>query len=388
MPIKNRLADLHEEITGWRRDIHQNPELLFDTHRTSALVADKLSEFGCDEVATGIGKTGVVGVIKGKTDGNRLVVGLRADMDALPMQETTGLDYASRIDESMHACGHDGHTAMLLGAAKYLAETRNFDGTAVVIFQPAEEGGGGGQVMVDDGLMDRFNIQEVYGLHNMPGLKTGTFAIRSGAFFAAADQFTIAVTGKGGHAAQPHKGVDSTVVAAHIVLALQSIASRNVDPLHSVVVSICSFRTGSDAYNVIPQEVILKGTVRSLIEEVRDLAETRIGEIASRTAEAFGAEAVTEYERGYPVMVNSEEETGFAAKVAEKISGQATEENPPVMGAEDFSYMLEARPGSYILIGNGDTAPVHNPNYDFNDEIIPAGSSYWAELVETRMPVA
>ncbi len=388
MPIKNRLADLHEEITGWRRDIHQNPELLFDTHRTSALVADKLSEFGCDEVATGIGKTGVVGVIKGKTDGNGLVVGLRADMDALPMQETTGLEYASRTDDSMHACGHDGHTAMLLGAAKYLAETRNFDGTAVVIFQPAEEGGGGGQVMVDDGLMDRFNIQEVYGLHNMPGLETGKFAIRSGAFFAAADQFTIVVKGRGGHAAQPHKGVDTTVVAAHTVLALQSIASRNVDPLHSVVVSVCSFRTGSDAYNVIPQEVVLKGTVRSLIEEVRDLAEKRIGEIASRTAEAFGAEAVTEYERGYPVMVNSVEETEFAARIAEKITGQATKENPPIMGAEDFSYMLEARPGSYILIGNGDTAPVHNPNYNFNDEIIPSGSSYWAELVETRMPAA
>ena len=386
MPIRNRLADLHEEITGWRRDIHQNPELLFDTHRTSALVAEKLSEFGCDDVVTGIGKTGVVGVIKGRSDMNGKVIGLRADMDALPMQETTGLDYASQTAEAMHACGHDGHTAMLLGAAKYLAETRNFDGTAIVIFQPAEEGGGGGQVMVDEGLMDRFNIQEVYGMHNMPGFKTGEFAIRSGPFFAAADQFTITVKGRGGHAAQPHKGVDPTVVASHIVIALQSIASRNVDPLQSVVVSVCSFRTGSDAYNVIPEEVVLKGTVRTLTEEVRDLAERRVVDTAKLTAQAFDAEATTDFERGYPVMVNSEDETRFAAEVAEKVTGQATMEVPPVMGAEDFSYMLEARPGSYILVGNGDTAPVHNQNYDFNDEIIPVGSSFWAELVETRMP--
>ena len=386
MPIRNRLADLHEEITGWRRDIHQNPELLFDTHRTSALVAEKLSEFGCDDVVTGIGKTGVVGVIKGRSDMNGKVIGLRADMDALPMQETTGLDYASQTAEAMHACGHDGHTAMLLGAAKYLAETRNFDGTAIVIFQPAEEGGGGGQVMVDEGLMDRFNIQEVYGMHNMPGFKSGEFAIRSGPFFAAADQFTITVKGRGGHAAQPHKGVDPTVVASHIVIALQSIASRNVDPLQSVVVSVCSFRTGSDAYNVIPEEVVLKGTVRTLTEEVRDLAERRVVDTAKLTAQAFDAEATTDFERGYPVMVNSEDETRFAAEVAEKVTGQATMEVPPVMGAEDFSYMLEARPGSYILVGNGDTAPVHNQNYDFNDEIIPVGSSFWAELVETRMP--
>ncbi len=386
MPIRNRLADLHEEITGWRRDIHQNPELLFDTHRTSALVAEKLSEFGCDDVVTGIGKTGVVGVIKGRSDMNGKVIGLRADMDALPMQETTGLEYASQTAEAMHACGHDGHTAMLLGAAKYLAETRNFDGTAIVIFQPAEEGGGGGQVMVDEGLMDRFNIQEVYGMHNMPGFKTGEFAIRSGPFFAAADQFTITVKGRGGHAAQPHKGVDPTVVASHIVIALQSIASRNVDPLQSVVVSVCSFRTGSDAYNVIPEEVVLKGTVRTLTEEVRDLAERRVVDTAKLTAQAFDAEATTDFERGYPVMVNSEDETRFAAEVAEKVTGQATMEVPPVMGAEDFSYMLEARPGSYILVGNGDTAPVHNQNYDFNDEIIPVGSSFWAELVETRMP--
>ena len=386
MPIRNRLADLHEEITGWRRDIHQNPELLFDTHRTSALVAEKLSEFGCDDVVTGIGKTGVVGVIKGRSDMNGKVIGLRADMDALPMQETTGLDYASQTAEAMHACGHDGHTAMLLGAAKYLAETRNFDGTAIVIFQPAEEGGGGGQVMVDEGLMDRFNIQEVYGMHNMPGFKSGEFAIRSGPFFAAADQFTITVKGRGGHAAQPHKGVDPTVVASHIVIALQSIASRNVDPLQSIVVSVCSFRTGSDAYNVIPEEVVLKGTVRTLTEEVRDLAERRVVDTAKLTAQAFDAEATTDFERGYPVMVNSEDETRFAAEVAEKVTGQATMEVPPVMGAEDFSYMLEARPGSYILVGNGDTAPVHNQNYDFNDEIIPVGSSFWAELVETRMP--
>lgn len=386
MPIKNRLANLHDEIAAWRQDIHRNPELLFDTHRTSALVAEKLKAFGCDQVVTGIGRTGVVGVIRGKSVASGLTVGLRADMDALPIQEATGLDYASETDGKMHACGHDGHTAMLLGASRYLAETRNFDGTAVVIFQPAEEGGGGGREMVDDGMMDQFGISEVYGLHNMPGLAPGTFAIRSGSFFAAADQFTIDVSGKGGHAAKPHEAVDTTLVASQIVIALQSIASRNVDPLHSVVVSVCSFRTGTDAYNVIPESARLKGTVRTLDEGIRDLAERRVGEIAAATAEVFGATATTGYERGYPVMVNAEAETGFAARVAERVSGKETAEAPPLMGAEDFSYMLESRPGSYILIGNGDSAPVHNPGYNFNDEIIPAGASYWAELVETRMP--
>ncbi len=264
MPVKNRFAELLPEITAWRRDFHANPELLFDVHRTAGKVADLLAEFGCDEVVTGIGQTGVVGVIKGKTDSRGRVIGLRADMDALPIFEATGLPYASKTPGKMHACGHDGHTAMLLGAAKYLAETRNFDGTAVVIFQPAEEGGGGGREMVADGMIDRFGIDEVYGMHNMPGIPVGHFAIRPGAMMAAADQFDIKVTGKGGHAAKPHDCVDATLIASHIVLALQSIASRNVDPLKQVVVSVCNFRTESDSYNVIPQTVALKGTVRTM----------------------------------------------------------------------------------------------------------------------------
>jgi amidohydrolase len=274
MPVKNRFAELHDEITAWRRDLHENPEIMFETHRTAAIVAEKLTAFGCDEVVTGIGRTGVVGVIKGQANGSGKVVGLRADMDALPIHEATGLPYASKVDGAMHACGHDGHTAMLLGAAKYLAETRNFDGTVVVIFQPAEEGGGGGREMCEDGLMDRFGITEVYGMHNWPDLPLGHFAIRPGPFFAATDQFDIVVRGKGTHAAFPHQGVDSTVVASHIVVALQSIVARNVDPLHSVVVSVTSVQTDGTAYNVIPGAVALRGTVRTLDPDMRVLAQS------------------------------------------------------------------------------------------------------------------
>ncbi len=388
MPIKNRIADLHDEVAAWRQDIHRHPELLFETHRTSALVAERLAEFGCDEVVTGIGRTGVVGVIRGRKEGEGFAVGLRADMDALPIQEATGLDYASRNDGVMHACGHDGHTAMLLGAAKYLAETRNFSGTAVVIFQPAEEGGGGGKEMVDEGLMDRFGIREVYGMHNMPGIPGGQFAIRSGAFFASADQFTIVVRGRGGHAAKPHVTVDPAVAASHVVVALQTVASRGVDPMKAVVVSVCGIRTESDTHNVIPQSVRLQGTIRALDADVRDFAERRVREIADATARAHLAEADVRQTRGYPVMVNSDAETNFARRVAESVTGRETMSVPPIMGAEDFSYMLEARPGSYILLGNGDTAPVHNAGYDFNDAVIPAGVSYWADLVETRMPAS
>ena len=289
MPVKNRFAELLPEITAWRRDIHENPELLFDTHRTAALVAARLREFGCDEVVEGIGRTGVVGVIRGKSDTGGRVIGLRADMDALPIREATGLPYASKVAGKMHACGHDGHTAMLLGAAKYLAETRNFDGAAVVIFQPAEEGGGGGREMVADGMMERFGIQEVYGMHNMPGIPVGQFAIRPGAMMAAADQFEVVVTGKGGHAAKPHDCIDSTLVAAHLVIALQSIASRNVDPLKQVVVSVCTFRTESEAFNVIPQTVLLRGTVRTMDPAVQDFVEARVTAIVAGTAATFGA---------------------------------------------------------------------------------------------------
>jgi len=387
MAVKNRIAEFHSEVTAWRRDIHENPEILYDTHRTSALVAEKLRAFGCDDVVEGIGRTGVVGVIKGNTDTSGKVVGLRADMDALPILEATGLDYASKTEGAMHACGHDGHTAMLLGAAKYLAETRNFDGTAVVIFQPAEEGGAGGREMCEDGMMERWNIQEVYGMHNWPGRPVGEFSIRSGAFFAATDLLEIEFEGLGGHAAKPHETIDTTLMAAQAVTALQSIVSRNADPIDRIVVSITSFETESKAFNVIPQKVALKGTVRTMSTEMRDLAEKRVNEICHGIAATFGGKAVVDYQRNYPVMVNDDEHTKFAAQAAEAVSGQCAEA-PLVMGGEDFAFMLEERPGAYILIGNGDTAMVHHPEYNFNDDAIPAGCSWWAEVIEQRMPAA
>ncbi|MBB3020258.1 hippurate hydrolase [Microvirga lupini] len=387
MPVINRVADLADEITAWRRDFHENPELLFDVHRTAGIVAEKLKSFGCDEVVTGLGRTGVVGVIKGRTNNSGRVIGLRADMDALPIEEATNAPHASKVPGKMHACGHDGHTAMLLGAAKYLAETRNFDGTAVVIFQPAEEGGGGGNEMVKDGLMERFGVQEVYGMHNMPGIPVGQFAIRPGAMMAAADRFTITIEGKGGHAARPHECVDPVVISAHVITALQTIASRNTDPLESVVVSVCTVKAG-EAFNVIPQTAMLLGTVRTLSPEVRDLAETRIRAIVENVCAAFGAKAEVDYDRGYPVTMNDPDKTEFMARVARAVAGENAVDTtvPPLMGAEDFSYMLEQRPGAYIFIGNGDTAGVHHPAYDFNDEASPYGVSLWAKIVETGMP--
>ncbi len=387
MPIKNRFAELHSEITEWRHDLHQNPEIMFEVHRTAALVAERLTAFGCDEVVTGLGRTGVVGVIKGRSDTRGAVIGLRADMDALPILEETGLDYASKTEGAMHACGHDGHTSMLLGAAKYLAETRNFDGTVVVIFQPAEEGGGGGREMCEDGIMDRWNVQEVYGMHNWPGVPTGQFAIRPGPFFAATDQFEIFVNGRGGHAAKPQEGVDPIVAGSHIITALQSIASRNTDPVEQVVVSVTSIESSSNAFNVIPQFVHLKGTVRTLTDENRDMAEDRLKVIATQVGAAMGAEVEVKYYRGYPVMANHDAQTDFAAEVATSINGSC-DEAPLVMGGEDFAYMLLERPGAYILLGNGDSAPVHHPKYNFNDDIIPLGCSWFAEVVERRMPAA
>ena len=386
MPVKNRIADMLPEITEWRRDFHAHPELLFDVHRTAARVAELCRSFGCDEVVEGIGRTGVIAVIKGKSDASGRVVGLRADMDALPIIEQTGVDYASIMPGKMHACGHDGHTSMLLGAAKYLAETRNFDGTAICIFQPAEEGGGGGREMVQDGMMERWGIQEVYGMHNMPGIPLGDFAIRPGAMMAAADTIDITVTGKGGHAAKPHDCVDTTVVAAHIIVALQTIASRGVDPLKQVVVSVCTVATDSTAHNVIPQVVKMKGTVRTMDFAVQDFVEKRIGEICEGVAQALGATAQVVYQRGYPVTVNAEDNTRYAADVAEAVSGRVNRETPPLMGAEDFSFMLLERPGAYIFVGNGDTAHVHHPAYNFDDNAIPFGSSWYAGMVEARMP--
>lgn len=386
MAPRNRFAELLPEITAWRRDFHEHPELQFDVHRTAAKVAELLRGFGCDEVVEGIGRTGVVGVIQGRNGGSGRVIGLRADMDALPIIEQTGLDYASKTPGKMHACGHDGHTAMLLGAAKYLAETRNFDGTAVVIFQPAEEGGGGGREMVQDGMMERFGIQEVYGMHNMPGIPVGHFAIRPGAIMAAADQFEIVVTGKGGHAAKPHECIDTTVVAAHIIVAAQTIASRTVDPLKQVVVSICTLATDSTAHNVIPQVVKMKGTVRTMDAAVQEQVIQRLREIVEGTALALGAKAELDYQRGYPVTVNAEANTAHAVEVARAVSGVVDADTPPLMGAEDFSYMLNERPGAYIFLGNGDTAMVHHPAYNFDDNAIPFGASWYVGMVEARMP--
>jgi amidohydrolase len=390
MPIVNRIADLHSEITAWRRDIHAHPELLYDVHRTAASVADKLRSFGCDEVVTGIGRTGVVGVIrggKGVTGGEAgRVIGLRADMDALPIEEANDVPYKSTVPGKMHACGHDGHTAMLLGAARYLTETRNFAGTAVVIFQPAEEGGGGGRSMVQDGLMDRFRIEEVFGMHNYPGLPVGEFALRSGPLMASADRVTIEIEGRGGHAARPHFSIDTVLVGAQIINQIQSIVARNVDPLEAAVISICVFQAGSTD-NVIPQTALLRGTARSLTPEVRDLLEKRLHEVVEGTAKLYGATAKLTYKRDYPVTRNHQRQAEFAASVAAQVVGQerVDEHVAPVMGAEDFSFMLEARPGAFIFVGNGESAGLHHPRYDFNDEVIPIGTSYWVRLVETAL---
>jgi hippurate hydrolase len=387
MTIINSIAAMTPEITAWRRDLHEHPELQYDVHRTAGIVADKLRAFGCDEVVTGIGRTGVVGVIRGKSTASKKVVGLRADMDALPIEEITGLPYASKTKGKMHACGHDGHTAMLLGAAKYLAETRNFDGTAIVIFQPAEEGGAGGKAMVDDGMMDRWGIQEVYGMHNAPGIPVGQFATRTGPILAAADLFDISIEGKGSHAAEPHKGNDPLVVGATILLAVQSIVARNVDPLKSGVITIGAF-TGGTVANVVPQTASMKGTVRSLEPAIRDLLQHRLIETAKNIGRAYGASVKVDYLRNYPVTVNHPKETGYAVEIARAIVGaDKVEANvTPVMGGEDFAFMLEARPGNVIWIGNGDTAACHHPAYDFADAAIPYGVTYWAKVIETRMP--
>ena len=387
MPVINRMAELHDDIAGWRRDFHAEPELLYDVHATAAKVAERLRSFGCDEVVEGIGRTGVVGVIRGRSPG--AAIGLRADMDALPIEEETGKPWASRIPGKMHACGHDGHTAMLLGAARYLAETRNFAGSAIVIFQPAEEGGAGGDAMVKDGMMERFAIEEVYGLHNMPGLPVGHFAIRSGPIMAATDEIEITFRGHGGHAAMPHLCNDPIVAAAQCIQALQTIVSRGTNPLESLVVSVTQVHAGH-AHNVIPDTVWLNGTVRTLTAERRDFAERRLREIAHGVAAANGMTAEIVYDRSYPVTRNHAEQTAKAVAVAREIAGhdRVLDDIPPVMGGEDFSFMLEARPGAFIFMGNGDSAGLHTAQYDFNDQAIPHGASYWARLVEKLLPAA
>ncbi len=385
MPDLSRISAITPDAIAWRRDFHRNPELLFDVHRTASVVAEKLKEFGVDEIVTGLGRTGVVAVIKGKQPGDK-VIGLRADMDALPIEEETNLPHRSTVPGKMHACGHDGHTAMLLGAARYLAETRDFAGTAIIIFQPAEEGGGGGREMCADGLMTRFGIQEVYGLHNMPGMPVGAFAIRKGPMMAAADRFLVRLEGRGGHAAKPHETVDTLLAASHLVTALQSIVSRNADPLEAMVVSVTMLKAG-ETFNVIPQHAEIKGTVRTLTREMRELAEARFRAIVAGVATTFGVSYEIDWEHGYPVTFNHAEQTDFVTTVAGAVGGGRVDTGvPPTMGAEDFSYMLEERPGAYIFMGNGDTAGLHHPAYDFNDEALPVGIRYWASLVEQAMP--
>jgi hippurate hydrolase len=385
MPILNRAAEMQEEVAGWRRHLHQTPELNFDVFETAAFVTEKLKAFGCDEVVTGLGKTGVVGIIRGR-QGQGPTIGLRADMDALPINEITGKPYASTVVGKMHACGHDGHTAMLLGAARYLAETRNFAGSVAVIFQPAEEGGGGGNEMVKDGMMERFAITKVFGMHNMPSLPIGHFAIRPGPIMAATAEFTITVKGRGGHAAMPNGTIDPIVITSQLVTALQTITSRNADPVEALVVSVTKFHAG-DAYNVIPEKAEIAGTVRTLKKEMAAMAEQRIRAICAGIAATFGAGIEVDYDANYPVTFNHAEETAFASDVAAAIAGDAKviRAMPPVMGGEDFSYMLEARPGAFIFIGNGESAGLHHPAYDFNDEAIPHGVSYWVKIAETAL---
>ena len=386
MPIKNRFAELYPTIVEWRHDFHRNPELQYELPKTAAKVADLLRSFGCDEVVQGVGKSGVVGVIHGQVDTSRRVIGLSADMDALPIDEKSDVLYKSEVPGVMHACGHDGHTSMLLGAAQYLCETRNFDGKAAVIFQPAEEGGAGAKAMIDDGLITRFNIDEFYGIHNMPGIETGKFAIRQGPFMASADRFKIILTGKGGHAAMPHLAVDTTLVAAQILVNLNLIVSRSIDPLKRVVVTAGTFKTDSSALNVIANTVELEGSVRSLDEDMRDLVQERLSQVAEGTAAANQCEITIEYERGYPITDNNEEATQHAISVASSVSEVDTD-TPPIMPSEDFAYMLMEKPGAFIFLGNGDSQMLHNPEYIFDDEAIPFGSSWYAGMVEERLPI-
>ena len=387
----DRIRPWQPELAAIRRDIHAYPELSFQEQRTSGLVADYLRKCGI-ETHVGLAKTGVVGVIPGKKKSAKGIA-LRADMDCLPMHEQNEFAHKSRHEGRMHACGHDGHTTMLLGAARYLAETRNFDGTAYVVFQPAEEGGGGGQVMVKEGLFERFPANEIYAVHNWPGLPAGQMAVRAGPVMAATDEVQVTLRGRGGHGAMPHLVVDPVVAAAQVITALQTIASRNVSPIDSVVVSICSMQTSQlGAFNVVPDEVRLVGTVRSFRPETRDLAETRFKSICSKTAEAMGCIAQISYTRGYPATINSAREAQFAARVGERVFGKGNviTEHEPTMGGEDFSYMLQARPGAYVFLGQGG-APggcfLHNAKYDFNDEVIPLGAGYLTALVEEALPI-
>jgi len=388
MPVINRIADFQADMKAWRRDLHAHPETAFEETRTAAIVAQLLESFGI-AVERGVAKTGIIGTLAGSRPGRGRAIALRADMDALPVHEKTGVPHASQNEGRMHACGHDGHTAMLLGAARYLAETRNFAGTVHFIFQPAEENEGGARVMVEEGVLDRYSVEAIYGMHNWPGLPEGQFAIRPGPMMAAFDIFEIAITGRGAHAAMPHLGIDPIVVAAQIVTGLQTIASRNIHPLDGAVVSVTQIH-GGDTWNVIPDDVVLRGTTRSFDPAVRDALEPAIRRVADGVCAALGATARVHYERRYPPTVNSLAETAFAADIAASLVGgdNVRHDLLPSMGAEDFAWFLERKPGAYIWIGNGagaGQAMLHNPHYDFNDDILALGASYWARLAETAL---
>lgn len=387
MPIINRISAYADDLTAWRRHLHQHPELGFECHETAAFVAERLREFGVDEIHQGIATSGIVAIINGTGDGP--VIGLRADMDALPMQEMTGLEHASRHADKMHACGHDGHTVMLLGAARYLAETRNFAGKVALIFQPAEENGGGGGVMCDEGVMERFDIAQVYALHTVPDMEFGSFATGSGYLMAAVDDFDIFVTGEGGHGAYPQQTSDPVAAALQLGQAIQTIVSRNVSALDHVVVSLTRIQTGT-AHNIIPAAAELGGTVRTFRSEIRDRMQTRLQEICDGVAAAMNVNVRLNYQRNYPATKNSPERADFAAGVAREIAGtdRVSTDAQPEMGAEDFAYMLERRPGAYLFLGQGDGPHLHHPTFDFNDDVAPVGASFFATLVERAQPVA
>ncbi|MCI0752894.1 M20 aminoacylase family protein [Teichococcus vastitatis] len=388
MPVLNRIADFHAEMTAWRQDLHRHPELAFNEHRTAEVVARKLREFGVDEVVTGVAGTGVVGVIRGVSPGRS--IGLRADMDALPIAEETGLDYASATPGTMHACGHDGHTTMLLGAARYLAETRNFAGTVQVIFQPAEEMGGGAEVMVKEGLFERFPVDRVFGIHNWPSLPAGEFFWREGPLMAAVADIEITITGQGAHGAMPHQGNDPVVIAATLVTALQSVVARNVEPVEAGVVTIGRIE-GGHAFNVIPETVSLRGTARWFQPHVGDVLEKKVTELATGIAAAFGASAAVRFTRMYPATLNEAESTRLAVRAAAAVAGESrvSELPQPTMGGEDFAFMLNARPGAYLFLGAGRSASdpgLHHPKFNFNDALLPVGASFFATLAEQLLP--
>ncbi len=386
MAIINRIGDFAGEMTEWRRWMHRNPELGFDCHKTARFVAEKLRTFGVDEIHEGIAESGIVAIIEGAGDGP--VIGLRADMDALPIEEATGAEHASEIPGKMHACGHDGHTAMLLGAAKYLAETRNFSGRVALIFQPAEEGPGGGRVMVEEGIMDRFGIAQVYGIHNAPQTPVGQFYTSPGALMAAVDEFNVVVQGRGGHGAYPHEAVDPIAAAVAMVQAIQTIVSRNHKPIDDLVISVTQIHAGT-ANNVIPDQARFSGTIRTFDTETREMAFRRIREVVEGHGPVFNVSVDLAFDEGYPATVNTPENAAFAAGVAAEVVGEANvdPDHEKEMGAEDFSYILQARPGAYLFLGQGDTAVCHHPAYDFNDEIAPIGASFFARLVERAQPV-